>query len=208
MDPWNSVSKLSRDFHCGVRVNQDRGVFFGLGVSTSVARGYALVNQYPKLFFVSNRLQTLLFCPRQATTDAASDHKGGAGDAQGSGLSARQRNRMSRQGRVPSFSASASARKRRRQPIEAESGVEEGKEGGGGDGKESDAGSAIEPAAFLWRGGGMIEAADDARGALVSLAADLVTQVRVCEDSGLWARHRRATTRIPPPSGLWKACPG
>lgn len=51
-------------------------------------------------------------------------------------------------------------------------------EKGGVDGDEACTVSQDGPMAFLGRRSGMIEVATDAKGALVSLAADLVAQVR------------------------------
>ncbi|CAM9115468.1 unnamed protein product [Laminaria digitata] len=128
--------------------------------------------------------------PDPVATDAAAASAGvsAAGSAQ---LSSRQRNRLKREARAgaaasagaPPFAAKA---KRRRG-----GGGEDGKDAGGNGGGDSGGGSgggggggggvASEredgPPAFLGRARGMMDVAGDARGALVSLAADLVAQL-------------------------------
>lgn len=98
----------------------------------------------------------------EATTEATAD---------GPPLSSRQRNRLSRQVRSGARAASS---------LTAPAGKEGGDIGGksscvGGGGGHT--GREDGPPAFLGRTGGMMDLAMDARGTLVSLAADLVAQV-------------------------------
>ncbi|CAM9122963.1 unnamed protein product [Sphacelaria rigidula] len=107
-------------------------------------------------------------------------------DANKMTLSARQRNRLARHRRSTGFGSGgggttmSSGGKRRRQEgtpggadsTDGDNSKERGSGGGSGLGSRGDLGAA----AFLGPGGGIMEVATDARGALVSLAADLVTQ--------------------------------
>lgn len=90
----------------------------------------------------------------------------------------------------------SSTTRKRRQPTREDGPSEGSGKGNGGADKEGDKSLQDEPAVFLGRGGGMIEVATDARGTLVSLAADLVAQVRK-------PTLNRFGRRNPQQCGLW-----
>lgn len=92
-------------------------------------------------------------------------------------LSSRQRNRLEREVRAGAAAAAGAppfaAKAKRRRGGEDGNDADGNRGGGGGGASEREDG----PPAFLGRARGMMDVAGDARGALVSLAADLVTQV-------------------------------
>lgn len=128
--------------------------------------------------------------PDPVATDAAAASAGvsAAGSTQ---LSSRQRNRLKREARAGAAASAGAppfvAKAKRRRGGGGEDGKGAGGNGGGdsgggsGGGGGGGSGGASEredgPPAFLGRARGMMDVAGDARGALVSLAADLVAQV-------------------------------